>query len=301
YYIQGQVGIVGHLYGTIDFKIITASVNVIAKIVATLVVESNRAIEIDVRAEVSVRVTVTLHIPFKVHIHLHFGTTIHTHFTIGSNSLGPWEAGGSSLSLTAAPLDPAPRLLPPVMNWSAPAPTPPATINLYFVPKFTLSSIDSDAGSTREVDGVALLLIDALTPDSPTPTEPPSFSVMAEQLMLWVFNAFLNPVSPIEDIYDVPLSFDDLTMLKNYFDRKDSDNLPEEPFTGADLDAFFANYTHLHFEEMPREAETATPFSPFPMPSFMQMNTPDGTVNFDHVTCDNTYFQELRNRFHNWS
>jgi LysM repeat protein len=96
YWIQGTIAIVGKLYATIDFGIISASLDVTAYASVTLTIESHQPIYIAISAGVSVRVSVKI-IFFT--IHLSFNAHVNASFTIGSATPTPWKlASGSSAS-----------------------------------------------------------------------------------------------------------------------------------------------------------------------------------------------------------
>jgi hypothetical protein len=87
YSVKGTIAVTGHLYASVDFGIIQASVDVTAYISATLVVESHEPIFIEATASVSVRVSLKI-VFFR--IHLSFSATVDASFTIGSASATPW-------------------------------------------------------------------------------------------------------------------------------------------------------------------------------------------------------------------
>lgn len=95
YWIQGTIAVTGHLYATIDFAIIQASLDVTAYIGVTLTIESHQPIYIEAKASVSVRVSIKI-VFFT--IHLSFSATVDASFTIGSASPTPWKlaSGGAS-------------------------------------------------------------------------------------------------------------------------------------------------------------------------------------------------------------
>jgi LysM repeat protein len=87
YWFKGTLAVTGHLYATIDFAIIQASVDVTAYISATVVIESHQPIYLEASASVSVRVSVKI-VFFT--IHLSFSATVDASFTIGSATPTPW-------------------------------------------------------------------------------------------------------------------------------------------------------------------------------------------------------------------
>ena len=93
--IQAQAGLVGRIYGEISFAIISASVDITAKILAELVIEAYRKTLLTFTASVSASVKVRLNLGlFKVTISCSFSTTISDSFTIGSDSQAPWDSPG---------------------------------------------------------------------------------------------------------------------------------------------------------------------------------------------------------------
>lgn len=188
YWIKGMIAIVGKLYGTIDFKIIKASVEVVAYASATLVIEAHQPIYISLVAGVSVKVSIKV-VFFT--IHLSFSAQIKASFTIGSATPTPWHvvappSGGATAArlAAAAPTDGQPRTAPaaprfaglaaavrrdqaialaaaaPAAGWTAAAVFPGGAtqaIDLYAVPAFTKS-----AGGNG-VEAVLLFLVENAT------------------------------------------------------------------------------------------------------------------------------------------
>lgn len=98
YWFQGSISIVGKLYATINFAIISASLDVTAYATVTLTIESHQPIYIELSAGVSVRLSVKV---LFFTIHLSFSATVHASFTIGHATPTPWilaDGGGASSS-----------------------------------------------------------------------------------------------------------------------------------------------------------------------------------------------------------
>jgi hypothetical protein len=103
FYLQGTVGLIGMLYGTIDFKIITASITVNITLSVSITYESFEPIYINasasVRASVQVKINLGL---FSIRISLSFSTTVSVSFVINLPNSGtaPWYAGGQQVANT---------------------------------------------------------------------------------------------------------------------------------------------------------------------------------------------------------
>jgi LysM repeat protein len=98
YWFQGSISIVGKLYATINFAIISASLDVTAYATVTLTIESHQPIYIELSAGVSVRLSVKV---LFFTIHLSFSATVHASFTIGHATPTPWvlaDGDGASSS-----------------------------------------------------------------------------------------------------------------------------------------------------------------------------------------------------------
>lgn len=85
--IIGTAGVIGKVYGKVNFVIVQATVSLEVFADITLEIQSHEPIQIDMEA--GVRVSVSVKVLF-VHIHFHFSTTIHESFTIGHQSKTPW-------------------------------------------------------------------------------------------------------------------------------------------------------------------------------------------------------------------
>jgi len=87
--LSGTVAISAHVWGSVDFVIVSASIDIYVFAAVQLVIESHQPIFLELSAGVSVSASARVCGLFKVHFH--FSTTIHESFTIGSRSQAPWE------------------------------------------------------------------------------------------------------------------------------------------------------------------------------------------------------------------
>lgn len=99
YMIQGTAGLVGQLYGTVDFGIIQANVTAVAQAQVTLTIEAYKAIQIGL--SISLKVSVSVKIVF-FRVNFSFSINLQFSFTIGSSSIPPW---------TLEPAQPEPLML----------------------------------------------------------------------------------------------------------------------------------------------------------------------------------------------
>jgi hypothetical protein len=87
YWFRGSAGLVGKLYGSVDFKIIKVSVSVEAHAIVTVTFSAYRQtlLELDVGVEVSAEVTILF-----VTVSFSFGLQLSVSFTIGDDQVTPW-------------------------------------------------------------------------------------------------------------------------------------------------------------------------------------------------------------------
>lgn len=93
YWIQGTIGIVGQLYGKVDFVVIKVSVSVRASITTTLTLEAYEPIVVKLNVDVEASASVTI---LFIDVSFSFSVTLEEEFVIGSKSTPPWvlAAGG---------------------------------------------------------------------------------------------------------------------------------------------------------------------------------------------------------------
>ncbi|WP_117190400.1 LysM peptidoglycan-binding domain-containing protein [Rhizobium terrae] len=87
YSIAGTVGIEGHVYGAIDFKIVKASVDIRASARVTVIIECYQPIDIALNVSVSARVSVKI---LFITIHCSFSIDLNLEYTIGHATTPPW-------------------------------------------------------------------------------------------------------------------------------------------------------------------------------------------------------------------
>ncbi|MBL4708543.1 MAG: hypothetical protein JKY48_08915, partial [Flavobacteriales bacterium] len=91
--ISAMLAIIGKIYGSISFAIISARLNITAAISARATFALYEPIHLNFKAYVSVELTVSIHLLFTIHIHLKFHATIKEAFTIGHSTTPPWGTG----------------------------------------------------------------------------------------------------------------------------------------------------------------------------------------------------------------
>jgi LysM repeat protein len=90
YWVQGTAGIVGRLYGEVDFFVVKASVNIEAKAMATLTIEAHAPTNLELSLTVTARASIEV---LFVTVHFSFDLKLEASFTFGGRTAAPWIAG----------------------------------------------------------------------------------------------------------------------------------------------------------------------------------------------------------------
>lgn len=200
--ITGQFGIQGRLYGSINFAIISASVNVLVQLVAQISYESFRAIPLSISASVSVSVSVKIDLGlFSFSIDFSFSATISENMTIGQNETAPWDDDGRMLSALNTPRRRlggqhhvlVARNIRPVLAFS-PFPRVENTtlpeITIVLTPQYTVLVPDVTQPSLAAQQGafVALFSMDAPSAASTGNATGSSFATLCSLLLPWIIS-----------------------------------------------------------------------------------------------------------------
>ena len=187
YWVQGTIGIVGKLVGSINFAIISADVSVTVQAFVQMTIEAHRAIPVHLEAGVSVSITVKINLGiFSIKIHLSFSLTVKADFTIGSDSHAPWDPAGALAAAAVAELAPPPRELParslrPLAVESA------LGLTVYAAPHLTLA--DWTTGTDPAAAYVVGLYVDGPI-GQPPGADPSAFELLARETLLWAIANF---------------------------------------------------------------------------------------------------------------
>lgn len=207
YYLRGTIGIIGKLYGSIDFGIISASVNITIMVYVQATFEAYNKIPLSIVASVDVSVAASLNLGiFSITIHFSFSATIRQDVTIGTDRTAeaPWNRDLSlnAQSFQAAAFVPAasPRLRAgqertsyKLMLAAEPEEVLPE-LKLYFVPHLTVAGPENGNLNSQQAQYVATLFIDAPNPDPSAPAgDPSSFEYLSADFFRWLIQNYLDP------------------------------------------------------------------------------------------------------------
>jgi hypothetical protein len=267
--VSGTVGIIGLLYGSVDFAIISASVNV--KIVLSLQITYQCYREIPVIASASVTISLKVKINlglFSISISLSFSTSVSATFIIGENRTAPWEVGQADVhealfaprpflrgpdaaARLARTLRPRPKRLAPAMMHKlalAAAPDQVPTLNLLAGAQYTvLAPEGATAASQNQGAFVFLLAMDAPDPGAGVAAQKTSFDFLAQAYFPWVIDTLGSSNGDTVDLVETLATSVTLGELEAYVNRLADTSNPVLSIT--ELLQFLADGFKLNIED----------------------------------------------------
>ncbi|MEM7481907.1 MAG: peptidoglycan-binding protein [Acidobacteriota bacterium] len=310
--ISGQVGIIGLLYGTVDFKIIQATLNVKITLSLQITYESFRAIPLVARATVDVSLKVKIDLGlFSITVSLSFSANVSAEFILGSDQVAPWDDQPSSFMLrrssllTEGPdailarsraLRPRPKR---VVHRSAAA-TP--TLKMVASPQFTVTAPEGATEYSQQQGAFAFLF----SMDAPDATDPDgnsgdtSFDRLSEAFFPWVIDALGNGEGDEVDLAEAAETTVTRPELEAYVQRLA--DLENPPLDIADLLEFMASAFVLDvLTSAPTDVPSWTLFPTFDGLS-LTVPDPDGgdpkTVTFEtYATATSAYSKTVSEIF----
>ena len=324
--LTGTFGILGKLYGTVDFAIIKADVSLTVTVYVQIAYESYRKIPLTLSASVEVSVSISIDLGlFSISISFSFSTTLVEHLTIGSDSVAPWdpesaiEADVLRFGRDGALL---PRRGPPLartlfehgiigrpvrLDLMQPhrvrgaAPAAKQTLNLSVVTQFTVLAPEGAAAAAVEGGLVLLFAMPAPTADAPGAGDADTaFGQLCAALLPWLIASVtpdpsappLPPLAP--GTVSRPLLEAILMALADP---------AQPPFDADQLTAFLS--ANFHVAVTHPDAAPAGGTTIFPAPAFLTLTVPDpgsatGTVALafnEYTSSTPTYQRNLRKLF----
>lgn len=268
--LSGTVGVIGLLYGKIDFAIIQASVNVKITLAAQITYESYRAIPLVVLASVDVSVKVKIDLGlFSISISLSFSTTVSATFVLGSDEpqRAPWyerpalvaaasrramllSAGPDAAHLRARLLTPRPKRVALRSVGTIP------TLTILAAPQFTVLAPEG-ATDYQQQEGAFVFLLAMDAPEATRheiPSGETSFDQLCASFFPWVIDALGTSEGDVVDLRAAAATTVNRAELEAYIDRLA--NLDAPAFTVGDLLGFLASSFNLDIAT-PEQARTS--------------------------------------------
>ncbi|MET3132788.1 LysM repeat protein [Oxalobacteraceae bacterium GrIS 1.11] len=315
--LDGTFGIIGMLYGSVDFVVIKASVSVTIKVMAQITYISYHDIPISLIASVDVTASLSIDLGlFSITLHFSFSMTIKETFTIQNpNKSPPWHVSADSrpAMLTAmhrSRLSAASDMRHVMLAsngdvkfyWDNLAPMAQVRLTGYWGPALTVCGDAAAKACDQKVCYVNMLAIassDPTMPRAPTDTDT-SFDLLAQQVLRWVAAA-AQPEKKgyytVDDIDKVLVSPDDLCALLKALTKPTG----ALPISADDADTFMTNQFTLNVSLPTSGKYNAAPFPIAPklvldVPAYG--GTPQLTYAFvDFNSASTAYLDMLRTYF----
>lgn len=312
--IQAQAALVGRIYGEINFVIVSASVDITAKIFAALLVEAYKATHVlfgaSVSASVSVRINLGL---FKITITCSFSTTISQTFILGSDDPdAPWNKKtlvDRRAYFTA--LDGPDPIIIPQMDWTATMIYPREELDILFLPQLSVK-YSADAPAYKLPVGVSLLYVT----NDPASGANTNFTTLGRAMLAWAFNSyFAKNGGTTPEILDQPVSIKNLNEIFAYLSQDEFSTGATEPFSTDEILNYlfgqsFSKVTLQAKKQATADeaAEADQPVAVFPMFPIFKMSITGredvdflkyGLVDVEYLKAVKAYFNELKVQFNN--
>ncbi|MEL7444837.1 MAG: LysM domain-containing protein [Pseudomonadota bacterium] len=336
YRVTGTLQLTGHIYGKVDFAIISAAVDIYAYISVSGTFEAYRATVLVFEAGVRVKLTVKINLGlFKIPIELSFSATIREQTVIGADEQTPWQIEsevGTTLRELLGPVgyrrlptgeivaDPVfARIHDPDFDWAAAAaaradecepdalaiPEKPEPLELYFRPITSLGLKGDTPGSKPDANiGEANLVVALMlrtsreTGETLSPAEKFAELVLRFGLTTWRKTAWIAGA----DFEDDTVTLSELSSLR---DRLEGDKNPIV-ITPKNVEDFFKDWAAPIIKLAPWDNTSDGPqLTPFPMIPLLTLTASDnGTEahcqNFESgPLCSAEYQHDIREYFKN--
>lgn len=329
FWFRGTVGIIGKLYGSVDFAIIKAELNIDIRILAQMTFSPYDPIVLQLSASVSVSLKVKINLGlFKITMSFSFSASIKQSVTIKAiASNPPWQTETNAKMLTAS--NQIPRLnskqlridafSPLVLgvleavspNWSnLKQAATPAPLTGYLGLGLTMAGDKATELSQQQACYVSMLFIESMAPPQEDQESgyqnafkdgtDTSFETLSKEIFRWIIAAIQSAPLSSEQVDETPVTTAQLTQLIAYF----GDPNNPSPIPTTEIDAFMTDQFLLTVQEQPTE-QTDVNGTFFPMAMSLQLSTSDYGDNYKGVSYDfgsyntisSSYIDDLRKYF----
>ncbi len=292
YWIKGTVGIMGKMWGSIDFAIIKATLDITIYATVSTTYESYKPMPFSFTLSVSVTLSVKINLGlFSITIHFSFSITLHESLTVGSDhsSEAPWYDGAAaqlqqnrSLKMFAA------AAFEPLVLQSTKL-TTPVELNIYFIPHLTITGNEAGTLQQQAAQYIAMLYMDTI-PAGATPTGTTSFEILSLAIFNWVTSSSVQGAANIS-----------AAQLQSLYDQLSNGTAP---MSAGDITTFLEANFILNIQVPDTSKAGALDVTVFPAIPSLQLSTPpyngQPAVNVDFSTftqCDSEYVSSVQTYF----
>lgn len=294
--VKGTLGVIGRLYGTVNFAIISADFEVVVKVYVQASYQSYGSMPISIVASVDIKLTVKISLGFfSIKIHLSFSATIKETLVIGADNSAnaPWNrcSSGNALlvegrrNLHAIRASYLPqnrkRLVMTTLAHDAAEDKPPLAI--YFGPAQTVANnttTGSLTGQTSKIDNLFYIN-----------TGDDSFDNLCYELFNWLVTSYHPETVTRANISDTVITYTNL--LDIYHELTDENVLT--PLTVEQIDSFLNDHVSVTITPADPTNKSEITATVFPVPPEVTITVPGGKKRTlsTFTTCDETYIATI--------
>jgi hypothetical protein len=292
FWLRGTVGVIGKIYGSVDFAIIKADVNVDLRLMVQLTYESYVSIAITAMASVDVSVSIKINLGlFKITIDFSFSLRIKETFTIETHGTPPWRVAAANRAPgLRAPATArlrafrAPAAIATGLTWSNLVPAvEPAPLTGYLTPAIAVAKDEWSQGEDPAAQlacYVGMFVIDSVpgvTRDRTTSARKAagaladtSFEVLAKLVLRWAIAAIQPAPMTAAQIDALHVRDVELLALQALLATSDANPTPVPP---PAVEAFLSQQVRFTVGLPPDRDDTADA-TYFPMAPRVRLTVP---------------------------
>ena len=295
FWLQGTVGIIGKLFGTIDFAIVKAEVNIDIRLLASFTFAPYEPIELNLMASVDVSISIKINLGlFKIKISFSFSAKISQTVTIKAiGNSPPWHVAAKETTFLLATRRPRRRGLPtpqalllmaapPSLNWNnlkAADPGQEEQLQGYLTLGLTMAGDTATQVSEQVACYVAMMFIDSVAPPQADlssgiakaygSSSDTSFEVLAKMILRWAVAALQPAPITAAEVDDLIVTDNQLQAIFNAL------GLANEPcpISSIDIENFMAGQFNVQVEGPTTNAKVPNA-TYFPVAPAMTLNLP---------------------------
>jgi len=294
--VKGTLGVIGRLYGTVNFAIISADFEVVVKVYVQASYQSYGSMPISIVASVDIKLTVKISLGFfSIKIHLSFSATIKETLVIGTDNSAnaPWNrcSSGNALlvegrrnlhAIRAAYLPQnRKRLVMTTLAYDPAEDKPPLTI--YFGPAQTVANNTTTGSLTDQTSKIDNLFYINTGDDS--------FDNLCYELFNWLVTSYHPETVTRRNISDTVITYTNL--LDIYHELTDENVLT--PLSVAQIDSFLNDHVSVTITPADPRNPSEITAAVFPVPPEITITAPGGKKRTlsTFTTCDDTYIATI--------
>ncbi|MDB5251251.1 MAG: hypothetical protein JWP27_420, partial [Flaviaesturariibacter sp.] len=289
FWFRGTVGIIGKLYGSIDFAIIKADLNIDIRIIAQMTFASYEPILLSLTASVDVSLTITINLGlFKIHISFSFSAHISQSVTIAAiGGTAPWAPTQGQLHsglLQRQRLLVGNRIVEsiPTPSWSNLAPAQsPAVLPGYLGLGLAMAGDQAVKTADQKPCYVTMLFLQSVPPPQADRATAPallsarlaavadtSFETMCKTVFRWLVASIQPGVVSGAAVDALTVNIDQLQQLQDFLGNPNN----PVPLSYATIEAFIKGQFVLSISANQQAGDANGTY--FPVPNDMTLSVP---------------------------